>query len=90
MANGLVKFTLTSGKVVGPFSGDLNESTPKDGLYLDVTKGKDGYPTRLDFKKFKTVMSIEFKPGVGKATVWSSWTYFNNGAWAVDRFTKLE
>lgn len=89
MTIGSVYFTLTSGKVVGPFSGTLELSTPKDGYYLDVNKGGKDYPTRLDFSKFKTVSQIVFKPGVGKKQTWTTWSYFNNGQWQVDRFTNL-
>lgn len=87
--SGQVTFQLTSGKVVGPFNGTLDQATPKDGLYLDVTKGGKDYPTKLDFSKFRTVSSIQFKPGVGKQLQWTTWEYFNNGQWGVDRFTKL-
>ncbi|RDZ27787.1 hypothetical protein [Lysobacter silvisoli] len=83
--SGEVTFTLKSGKVCGPYQATY---TAEDN-YVDVTKGGKDYPTKLDFTKFKTVASITFKPGVGKATSWTSWTYFNNGQWAVDRFTNL-
>jgi hypothetical protein len=86
---GGVTFGLKTGKTVGPFPGDLEDGTPKDGPYLDVTKGGKDYPTKLDFGKLKAVVSITFKPGVGKGTTWTSWTYLNNGQWAVDRFTGL-
>lgn len=87
--NGSVTFTFDTGKVVGPFNAVLAEATPKDGLYLDVTKGGSGYPTPLDFNKFKTVKKISFSPGVGKSQSFSTWTYFNHKEWAVDRFTNL-
>lgn len=89
MSNGSVTFSLTSGKEVGPFRGDLKQATPKDGYYLDVVKARGDYPTRLDFNKFKTVSAITFKPGVGKKITWTSWKYLHNGAWAVDRFMNL-
>ena len=82
---GSVTFTLNTGKTVGPFPGTLGDSSE----YLDVNKGGRDYPTKLDFQKFKTVTGIAFKPGVGKAASWSSWSYFNHGEWAVDRFTTL-
>lgn len=82
---GSTYFTLKSGKKVGPFTGSYSSSDN----YLDVTKGGKDYPTKLDFTKFKTVADIRFEPGVGKKSTWSSWTYFNNGQWAVDRFTNL-
>ena len=88
--NGGVTFALVSGKVVGPFNGTLTLSTPKDGYYLDVTKGGKDYPTKLDFGKLKQVSSIIFKPHVGGGNkTWTGWTYLNNGQWAVDRFTNL-
>lgn len=82
---GTVTFTLTSGKVVGPYSADY----VPDRYYVDVTKGSGDYPTLLDHKKYKTVVSINFKPHIGRAISWSRWTYFNNGPWMTDRFTDL-
>ncbi|MEG3792263.1 hypothetical protein V1318_19255 [Lysobacter sp. CCNWLW3] len=82
---GAVTFTRTTGKVNGPYAATFSA----DDNMLDVTKGGKDYPTPLDFNKFKTVASITFKPGVGKSITWTSWTYFNNGQWAVDRFTNL-
>ncbi|HKR23942.1 MAG TPA: hypothetical protein VJS15_01680 [Allosphingosinicella sp.] len=82
---GSAYFSLKSGKEVGPFTA----SYEKDDNYLDVTKGGKDYPTKLDFNKFKTVVGISFKPGVGKKLSWSSWSYFNNAQWAADRFTNL-
>lgn len=82
---GSTYFSLKSGKKVGPFTASYS----KEDNYLDVTKGGKDYPTRLDFNKFKTVTDISFEPGVGKKSSWSSWTYYNNGQWAVDRFTNL-
>lgn len=83
--SGAVTFTLKSGKVCGPYQAAYSA----DDNYVDVTKGGADYPTKLDFNKFKTVASITFKPGVGKAISWTSWTYFNHAEWTVDRFTKL-
>jgi len=88
-SNGSVTFGLNTGKSVGPFQGVLNEGTPKEGPYLDVTKGGKEYPTRLDFGKFQAVKAIEFKSGLGKKHQWTSWTYYNHGEWTVDRFTHL-
>lgn len=84
---GSVHYTLDTGKKPGPFNAVLNIET--SGNYLDVTKGSKDYPTKLDFGKLKKVKGITFKPGVGSAVSWSSWTYYNNGQWAVDRFTNL-
>lgn len=83
--NGSVTFALKSGKVCGPYTAVRNV----EDNYVDVTKGGKDYPTPLDFNKFKTVASLTFKPGVGGATTWTSWEYFNNGQWAVDRFSRL-
>ena len=85
--SGEVFFSLTSGKKTGPFQGAY--VSDKDDSYLDVTKGGKGYPTKLDFNKFKTVSGISFKPGMGKQLSWSSWIYYNHKDWAVDRFTNL-
>ena len=82
---GSTYFSLKSGKKVGPYASSYS----KADNYLDVTKGGKDYPTKLDFNKFKTVSGISFEPGVGKKSSWSSWTYYNNGQWAVDRFTNL-
>ncbi|KRA72899.1 hypothetical protein ASD78_14890 [Lysobacter sp. Root667] len=82
---GAVTFTLKSGKVCGPYSATREVADN----YVDVVKGGKDYPTKLDFNKFHTVASITFKPGVGGATSWTSWDYFNNGQWTVDRFTNL-
>ena len=87
--SGSAYFTLTSGKEVGPYSAVLGVASERDGNYLDVTKGGKDYPTKLDFGKFKTVTGITFKPNMGKSQSWTSWSYFNNGQWAVDRFTNL-
>ncbi|MDJ0826255.1 MAG: hypothetical protein QNJ16_12195 [Rhodobacter sp.] len=91
MTVGSVYFTQKTGKVLGPFSGTLENATPKDGDYLDVKKGGKGYPSKIDFTKDfdgKVVM-IEFKPGVGKASKYTSWRYLNHKDWAVDRFMDL-
>jgi hypothetical protein len=85
LTSGSAYFSLTSGKEVGPYAASYSKSDN----YLDVTKGGKDYPTKLDFTKFKTVTAISFAPGVGKKSSWSSWTYYNNGQWAVDRFTNL-
>lgn len=82
---GSAYFNLTSGKKAKPYAGVYL----KEDNFLDVTKGGKDYPTKRDFIKFKTVSEIVFEPGVGKKSSWTSWTYFNNGQWAVDRFTKL-
>ncbi len=85
MPTGQVRFKLTSGKTVGPFRGDYHA----EDNYIDVTKAS-GLPTKLDFEKFHMVTSIEFTPEPsGKTRTWTSWEYFNNGAWAVIRLTKL-
>jgi hypothetical protein len=88
--SGDVTFTMVGGKEV-KCRGDLTDTKTKDGLYLDVTKsGVVSYPSKLDFGKFKKVSSITFKGDTSsKKQVFTTWTYFNNGAWAVDRFTKL-
>lgn len=84
---GTVKFKISGGSTVGPYSAEYEDSDN----YLDVKKPspKGDYPTPLDFGKFKKVASIVFKPGVGKEIEWSSWSYFNQGQWVTDRFTKL-
>jgi hypothetical protein len=91
--NGEVRFGRKNGQTSGPFQGILTLNTPKEGYYLDVTRGTSDYPTKLDFTKdFDTkVVSITFKPGVGgKTTTYSTWAYFSNPAhWTGDRFTKL-
>lgn len=86
---GSAYFTYKTGKVGGPFNATYGLVTVKDGYYLDVSKGGKDYPTKLDFGKFKTVSEITFKPHMGKQSSWTSWTYWNNGQWAVDRFTNL-
>lgn len=85
LTSGSAYFSLKSGKQVGPYSASYSKSDN----YLDVTKGGKDYPTKLDFGKLDTVSGITFKPNVGKSSSWSSWTYYNNGQWAVDRFTNL-
>ena len=84
MASGDVTFTFTSGMKVA--TTGTYDSTDN---HLDTNKGGRGYPTRLDFKN-GLVGSISFKPDpTGKTLTWTSWKYFNNGQWAVDRFTEL-
>lgn len=80
---GSAYYTMDTGKVVGPYAAILASD------HLDVTKGGKNYPTKLDFGKLKKVTGITFQPHMGKKSSWSSWTYWNHGQWAVDRFTNL-
>ena len=85
---GEVKYKLSSGATVGPYTAEYEDSDH----YVDVRKPSPNgnYPTKLDFKKFRRVSSILFKPNTGGSeTEWSSWTYFNHGQWVTDRFTNL-
>ena len=82
---GTATFDMKSGKKAGPY----NATFTKDDNCLDVSKGGKDYPTKLDFNKFKTVGSITFKPNLGGSSVWTTWNYFSNGQWLVDRFTEL-
>lgn len=81
---GSVTFTFRTRNASGPFPATYNAEG-----YLDVTRGGRDYPDPDDFNKYKTVATITFQPGEGKATTWTSWAYFNSPRSKVDQFAQL-